>query len=500
MSALGDALAVIALALIVFVGWLAWRQPFLGLGVLVAGMAFHNVLIMVLLRLGTAAVLIRVVQSWKEGILALLVLIAGLRLWRMHREGRLGRPAALDWIAGIYVAIMLLYLVLPSGLLHGASTFGQRLSAFRLAIYIPVLYALGRSFGRPTSTEIARVAWIVLGAGAVVGAFGLYELWFVPTTTWRDWGVNLFSAWLGFQYHGPGHMPENFFQTLPSGLYLRRMVSTYLSPLGIAYTGLLVFPIGAVLLDRIPRRTTASYVAGLALVLLVAGVLFSVTRLAMFVLIGEATLLIIIMRRRWVTVMAPVLVAAVFGVIAIYPQYGPAVDLNLVPGGPNRGSLLSLGDPSLQEHFSTLSADIKVFAKHPLGEGFGSSGSSANRFGAGTPNPGYAPGESAILTMFVDTGVLGGLAYLALYLFGLYRAGRALLTVPRGSLELALPMAAFVGGLALIPISLTNDVWGDLSVLFLFWWAVGYSAGLAGRTAVPKPERVAARRRTVASS
>jgi hypothetical protein len=49
------------------------------------------------------------------------------------------------------------------------------------------------------------------------------------------------------------------------------------------------------------------------------------------------------------------------------------------------------------------------------------------------------------------------------------------------SLSLALPLVASVGGLVLIPITLTSDVWADFSVTFLYWWAAGYSASVATR-------------------
>ena len=482
-SLIGDLLALVALAVVLFAAWVTWRTPFLGLGALVAGMAFHNFLIMALVKLGTSHLLIRIVQSWKEGILALLVLIAALRLYRAYREGRNVRPSTLDYIALVFLAVMVLYLVLPSSALHGHTNFQQRLAAFRLAAYSPVLYAFGRTFEPPTRAEISKVAWLIVGAGAVVGAFGLFELWLVPTRTWVDWGVNDFSAWLGFQYSGPGHLPENFFQTLPSGLYLRRMVSTYLSPRGIAYTGLLAFPLAVAWLDTRKLGTRMGLFATGALILLLLGVLFSVTRLALFVLAGEAVLLALIMQRRWVTLMLPVLVAAIAVVLVVYPQVGPAVDANLVPGGPDRGTILSAQDPSFLEHMRTVLADAKVAAHHPLGEGLGSSGSTANRFGT-TPstNPDYAPGESAVLTTFVDTGVLGGLAYLALFLFGLVQSGRGLMRSEKGQLDRVLAMAAVVGGIAMIPITLTSDVWGDLSVLFLFWWVVGYASSLALRT------------------
>lgn len=486
---IGDAVASLALAVILYLAWVTWRRPFLGLGVLVAGMAFHNFVIMVLLRLGTSHVLVRIVQLWKEGILALLIVIAGMRLLKAYREGRLGRPLALDWVAGAFLLIMVVYLFLPSVVLHNNVGLQARLGAFRLAALLPLLYALGRTFQRPSDRELAAVAWMIVGAAGIVGAFGLIELWLVPTRTWLDLGVNQFSAWLGFQYSGPEGLPENFFQTLGPDSYLRRMVSTYISPLGIAYTGLLVFPLAVVLLDRQPSRTRRA-LAATALVFMVAGILFCVTRLAMFLLVGEAVLMAVILRRRWTYGLLPLIVVAVVATILIYPAVGPVVDQHLNPistsGGGSTGGLvtgggiLRAGDPSFAEHVKAVLADLEVAITHPVGEGLGSSGSSAVRFGpAPTTSDGVVLGESAILSTFVDTGVLGGLAYLALFALGLLVSARGLLAAPRGSLQSALALAAVVGGLALIPISLTSDVWGDLSVTFLFWWAVGYSATLA---------------------
>ncbi len=480
---MGDLLALLALAVVVLAGWVTWRRPFVGLGVLVAGMAFHNFLIMVLVRLGTFSVLIRAVQAWKEAILVLLVVVAGLRVYRAYRAGTLRRPIVLDWLAAGFLLVMVFYLVLPAGVLHGHAGLQQRFAAFRIVALLPVLYGLGRTFKQPAEDDQAAAVWLIVGAAAVVGAFGLVELWFVPTRTWLDWGVNQFSAFLGFTYSGPRGLPENFFQTAGPELYLRRMVSTYLSPLGIAYTGLLAFPIGVVLLDSQRKRSRGQTLAIIATTFLLAGMLFSVTRVALFALIGEAILLALIIRRPWLYVSAPLLVAAVLAFTIIYPQVGPAVDINLDPISLRNATFISAGDPSLLEHLKTVAADAKVAIRHPLGEGLGSSGSSANRFSsASTASPDYAPGESAILTVFVDTGVLGGALYLALYLLGLYRSALGLLAARRGSLDWALPMAAVVGGLALIPITLTSDVWGDLSVTFLFWWAVGYAASLtAGR-------------------
>jgi hypothetical protein len=503
---IGDALAVLALVLVLYLAWLTWRRPFLGLGVLVAGMAFHNFLLMVLLRLGTSHVLVRIVQLWKEGILALLVVIAALRLLKAYREGRLGRPLALDWMAGAFLLIMVVYLVLPSGVIHSNVGLQARLAAFRLVALMPVLYALGRTFQPASDGDISVVAWLTAGAAAIVGAFGLVELWFIPTGAWLDWGVNDFSAWLGFHYAGPSGLPDNFFQTLGTDAYLRRMVSTYMSPLGIAYTGLLVFPVAVVLLVR-QQSGVRRALAAVTLALVVAGMLFSVTRLALFALVGEAALIAVIIRRPVTYALLPLIVVAVAATISLYPEVGPIVDHNLNAttvrgGGSSGGKLLQPSDPSYVEHIKTVLADLRAAVAHPLGQGLGSSGSSAVRFGSGQPgSSGVNLGESAVLVTFVDTGVLGGLAYLAFYMLGLFMSARGLLVTPRGSLRSALPMVAVVGGLALVPITITSDVWGDLSVTFFFWWALGHSTTLAAsRAVVSDAELVWPRRFRVAST
>jgi O-antigen ligase len=256
------------------------------------------------------------------------------------------------------------------------------------------------------------------------------------------------------------------------------MVSTYISPLGIAYTGLLVFPLAVILLDAGDQRRVRRMLAAIALFLLLAGIFLSVTRLALFALVGETVLMATFIRRRWLNVLVVVVVIGVVAVIFGYPRIGPVVDSHLQPTVVRAG-IVSSSDPSLLEHIRTVLADLEVAVAHPLGQGLGSSGSPAVRFAGAGSSADYAPGESAVLSMFVDTGVIGGFAYVALYLFGIARAVSALLRTRRLGLEAALPMVAVVGGLALIPITITSDLWGDFSVTFLFWWAVGSCASPA---------------------
>jgi hypothetical protein len=392
---------------------------------------------------------------------------------------------ATDWIAVAFMCVLIVYLFLPSSLLPGSSNFVQRLLAFRTAALIPLLYFLGRVFSRPSERDLRDACWLILGAGAVVGAFGLYELWFVPTMRWLDWGVNLYSSWLGFSYKGPGGLPENFFQSLPDGLLLRRMVSTYISPLGIAYTGLLCWPIAVVLLDRPHRSRRIALLTTLAAAFLLVGILFSVTRLALLMLAGEAVVLGLLLRTRVALALVALVIGSVATILFVYPSFGPVVNPYLLPGASHQNTILYIGDPSFAEHLRALIGDLRFVSQHPFGTGLGGS---VHRF-VQTSVDTTGTGESAVLGIFGDIGVVGGALFVAMYGLSLYFGLRALGAVPPRSPALALPLVAAVGGLVLIPITLTSDVWADFSVTFLYWWAAGYSATFAtGRAAAaPRP-------------
>lgn len=488
-GAFGVAAAILLLGLVAAGLWVTWRRPFVGIGLLVAGMAFHNFVIMWLLRLGTPHVLVRAVQGWKELILFLLTLIAVSRVVQQRNEVQFRRLLPADWIAIGLATLTVIYLVMPQSVLHSGANLSQRLIGFRVLFLIPLLYFLGRALGAPSDRERLAVVWLTLGAAGVVTLFGIFELFLIPTRVWLDWGINQYTAFLGFTYQGPAGLPENFFLTLSDGTLIRRMVSTYISPLGIAYTALLLFPMAIAVIDRRVPQETARWIAMLT-TLIIVGVALSLTRLALFGLVGEAGLLFLVLRRAWILSLVPVLAVAAALALFPYTTIAPAVDQNL--GIVSRGSLhWSLSnDSSAHEHYGYLVQDLNFDLHHPLGLG---TGASTIRYGklVGT-------GESAVLGVFGDLGIVGGLLYVALYVLGIWYGWRTLRMTRKASLEEAMPLIAFVGGLGLFPITMTSDVWGDLSVTFLFWWAVGATASLSTRAIRLAPreawEKPAARR------
>ena len=475
MMLVGIALVIILAAFYAIALRAIIKSPFRALGVLVAGMMVHNFVLMILLRLHTPPVIVRVAQSWKEGILLLLVVLAVLAAYRRWPE--LPRLRVLDWMLIAFTAIALVYFLLPSSLLHGPAGLTQRVLGLRVLLLLPGLYFFGRIFPPQRRADLTWVATLLVGCAALVGVFGMVELWIVPTRQWLQWGVNQLSAWLGFTYHGPAGLPENFFQTSAEGLLLRRMVSTYVSPLGVAYTGLLVVPLAVPLLFKRSSRWLWWF-AAVAVILTLLGIFFSVTRLALVAVVLEFALMYILWRRRWL--IPATLLVAITAVVMIYqyPYFGPLLDRDLQPVNPRPTvlHLVSQADPSGKEHLEQLLADLNFVRLHPLGAGIGAS---VHRFGgtAGT-------GESAVFDAFGEVGVVGGLLYVAVYIMGIVYGLRAFLRNRDDPLISALAVTAVIGGLALVPITLTSDVWSDFSVTFLFWWAVGYSVTLAtGATA-----------------
>lgn len=449
-----------------------WRVPFRAFGVLVGGMAVHNFLLMVLLRLGTPGFLVRVLQSWKEGLLLLLAVLLVRRALPAWRARRLPRLDVMDWAAAAFAVVLVIYLVVPASLFHSDAGYTRRVIEFRQLILIPLLYTYGRVFTPVRRQDLTWVLAFILGAAGVVGLFGIIELFLVPTTAWLNWGVTLLSDWLHYAYNGPQHFPDFFFQTTSNGLFLRRMVSTYVSPLGIAYTGLLIVPLAFSVFDT-RRSGLPPWFRGIAISLLLVAILLSVTRLAIGLLVVEMILLLILLRRRWLLLALPIVAALAWVALFQYVNFGPLLtrDLQPVTVRPSHMSVVpvqgSTSDPSIRGHIAALGTDIGFAITHPLGMGLGNS---IHQYGTTVGR-----GESAIFDIFDDAGVVAGLLYLALYAMAIVNGFMAWRATRGDPLLRAIPLVACVGGLIVAPITLTSDVYGDFSVTFLFWWAAGYA-------------------------
>ena len=206
------------------------------------GLPLHNIVMSLLYGGGVRGGALDAIQAWKEIVLAATLVSVALRAVRDRRLPF--QPNWLDALALAYGAIVVLYAVIPQSALDGHA--GARAIAYGLRH--DLVFVAAYFLGRAVVPQFRRVgAVIVVGAAAVAG-WGLIEVYAVPIEWWRHSGaVGYFHRELGYDYHGPAGLPENFAFNTSDGLF-RRLVSTFVSPLATAY--MLVVALILVAADR----------------------------------------------------------------------------------------------------------------------------------------------------------------------------------------------------------------------------------------------------------
>ena len=378
------------------------RLPRLALLVLVVGLALHNLAMALLWQTGVRGSALDVAAAWKEIVLVVAFVAA---VWA---AASLPKLVWADRLALAYGALVVLYWLLPQSWLDGGATAKGELYALRHHLLPLGAYALGR-FVVLDRVWWRRIALAIVTVGCGLAAWGLIDVYLVPLQWWRDSGVpDWFSQQLGLAYRCLSGLPENWILNTDEESPVRRLVSTFLSPLATAYT----LVVACLLLAAArPRHWTVA--AGM---LAYAGLLWTHTRAAFIAL--PAGLLVLALLRRSVPIaglaVASVVASVVF--VAIFPTIGPTTSYtqtellclrqNAAQEGVASDDPFSAGESSTSSHLSALRDGIRTVAHHPWGFGLGNSGVSASRTGVDVK-----AGESTYTELGVDTGVLGLLAF-----------------------------------------------------------------------------------------
>lgn len=422
------------------------RRPVWALHVLVVGLALHNLVMSQLYRAGVRGASLSAIASWKD-----LLLVAAVAVVWVRR-----RPFAftlVDWLALVFAGFVLLYAAIPQSLLGGGATHKGVLYGTRHDLLPVLAYFLGRGLDLSPG-ERSRLCRTVLVTAAGVAAYGLLDVYLVPLSWWRH-SAGWFSDQLGLDYHGLSGLPENFVYNEGGGVVFRRLTSTFLSPLATAYL-LLV----AVFFTPLRGRR---YGAPLAL-LLVAALLATHTRAALLALV--LGLLVLGLLRRAILPVGLAVVVAVLGLafVKAYDHLGPRTHFTPTelaeqernarehPGAGHDPT--AANEASTSEHLSSLRDGARTVLHHPWGFGIGNSGVTAAR-----THVKVEAGESTYTELAVETGLLGGLVFVAWSLTALVRLRR----VP----WLA---AAFA---ALLFVGLQTDVIGVPWIAVVVWAFVG---------------------------
>ena len=412
--------------------------------------------------LGVRGTALDAVAAWKEALLLVALLLVA---WHVRRAPAL-RVA--DVLALSYAAIVVVYFFIPQDVLGGEATTRGELLALRHHLFPVAAYALGRLAAWAWG-ERGRMGGLVVLSAVVVAVVGLLDLAFVSLQAWRESGVpGWYREQLGLDYEGLSGLPENWvFNTGDEENPIRRLVSTFLSPLASGYALVVAL---IYVLSR-PFR----WWWGLLAVFLYVALLYTHTRAAFAALVFGLVVLALAQRRvaPAAIAVATVVVGALF--LVAYPSIGPSTSYtpeelewlreNARQEGGESSDPLAGGDSSSESHWRNLRDGVRVVVEHPQGHGLGNAGVVAKRTGVE-----IRAGESTYTELGVDAGIAGAVAFILwnlAVLAGLWRREAWL-------------AAALATVLAL---ALQTDVIGIHWLAFTIWAAAGLALGLPTRSA-----------------
>jgi hypothetical protein len=434
--------------------------------VLVVGLALHNLVMAELYDAGLRGGPLDVVSAWKDALLGGALLV----VW--WNAGRRFRVRWFDLPALAYAAVVIVWALLPQGWLDGTATHRGIALGLRHDLVPVAAYFLGRGLALG-ERELQRVGTTIVATGLGVAAFGLVDVYAVPLSWWRHSGApGWFHDQLGFDYFGLSGLPENFVYNTGNEHPLRRLVSTFLSPLATSYLLVVALLLAAAWLvrRRPPLRAWAPVSA-----LLLAGLLWTHSRSSWLALALGLAALALVRRGAWLPLVASAAVVLVAGVVFVraYPHIGPQTSFTPAELAEQRAHAHATGgaagsglsDASTASHWHSLRAGIGTVVHHPQGFGVGNAGSTAARTGVQ-----IWAGESTYTELGVDAGLAGALLFVVWSL--------ALLRV-------VLPRSAWLGAslVAVLALALQTDVIGVPWLAYVVWVLAGSAATLAADVA-----------------
>ncbi len=436
---------------------------------LVVGLVLHNAVMAQLWDLGVRGTTLDLVAAWKEALLLVALLVVA---WHVRRF-----PAvkAADVLATSYAIVIVVYFAIPQDVLGGEATTRGELLALRHHLFPVAAYALGR-LAAFAWEERGRVGGLVAMSAVVIAVVGLADLALVSLQAWRDSGVAGWYRELGLDYEGLSGLPENWvYNTGDEDNPIRRLVSTFLSPLASAYA----LVVALIYVVSRPYRWWWALLG----VLFYAALLYTHTRAALAALAFGLVVLALAQRRIAPAVLAAVSVAAGALFLAVYPSIGPSTSYtpeelewlreNAQKQGDTSGDPFGGNEASTESHWRNLRDGVRVVIEHPQGFGLGNAGVVAKRTGVE-----IRAGESTYTELGVDAGLAGMVAFVlwnVALLAGLWRR--------EAWLAAALATVLLIG--------LQTDVIGIHWIAFTVWAAAGLALGLPATRARKREQRAA---------
>lgn len=364
---------------------------------LVAGFPLAEIVLPLSLRVGVPPVLVRAAGSWKELLVAALV-VAAVR----HRLAHPLSPDRLDVLAVAFLVVVAVYYLFPTWL---ASTDllipDQARSVAARTLALPMVALLAARHIDLSDVWRRRIATSAVVAGAVIGVCAIVEI--MNPSLWERFihdllDVNRYQRTI---FSNEAERTFIFSDPTLSGESTRRAASILGSHLDTAFA--LLLPLG-VLLHSLRRRWSASTVVVAGLV--GGGLALTQTRSA---ILGAALIALGALRSRsgGSTQRVRLAVWLAVAAVVVVPLVADSALAERITG-----AISGSDQESTPEHTERSRAAFDAVVERPLGQGLGSSGGTANRFGV----RGHLLPENHYLRVALDIGVLGGLLFGAVVL------------------------------------------------------------------------------------
>ena len=438
------ALVVYALVLAVAAAFV-WRRPVVALYVFVVGLALHNAAMDALYGAGVHGGALTAIQAWKDVLL--LVAFARVAFDALRTRQLPFRPLLPDAFALAFAAIVVVYALIPQHVLDGHATHKAIAYAMRHDLEPVGAYFIGRA----VVPQLRDLRWFVLGVAAAVAAWGLIDVYAIHLSWWRHNGtVSYFDKQLGYPYgRGLSGLPDNFVYNAGREHVLRRLVSTFLSPLGSAYVCMLALLVAPRVRAAIPF-----------IVLAAAGLLWSHTRAAILGLALGFLVIAAVWRRVWPLAACLATLVVGFAFVKAFPHIGPKTSFTASELQVQRANAHKTGPAKVQvsteSHLKNLREGIRTVVHHPQGYGLGNAGEVA--FREGVP---LKAGESNYTELGVETGLVGALLFIA------WNLGVLGVLVVRCRPVLA------AGFAAVLFVAIQTDAYGIPWLAYCVWWLAG---------------------------
>ena len=440
------------------------RRPVWVLHVFVVGLALHNFVMAELWKAGVRGTWLTIVSAWKDVLLAAALVTVILARRRLPID-----RLATDWLALAYGALIVLYALIPQSALGGAATHKGVLYGLRHDLVPVGAYFLGRALGL-TEPEVRRLGRTILVTAAGVAAFGLVDIYTIPLSWWRHSGAaGWFRDQLGFVYKGLSGLPENFVYNTGNEHPLRRLVSTFLSPLATSYLLVVALILCAAWMVR--RRPPGAWALlwAATVALLFAGLLWTHSRSSYLALAFGLVVYAVAIRAGRETESALVVAAAFVAVagglfVHYYPRIAPTTSFTPTELAFQRSNAATAGpaetgaeDASLHSHWQSLRSGVATVLHHPQGFGLGNAGSTAAR-----THVSIKAGESTYPELGVEAGLAGAFTFIA---WSLVLLARCLRCWP------------WIGAVvaAMLALGLQTDIIGVPWVAYVVWALAGTS-------------------------